>query len=112
MWWLHSAPKGPARSIVVHGACFPRETVERADFAEHAQKYYRRWDKSLPEDNQISELQQAGLESSFSLPGRMSLQEPVVHAIDQWVLNRVLDGSAPRRSNGGARGRATRRKAG
>ena len=112
MWWLHAAPKGPARSIVVHGACFPRETVERADFTEHAQKYYRRWDKSLPEDNQISELQQAGLESSFSLPGRLSLQEPVVHAIDQWVLNRVLDGSAARRSNGGVRRRATRRKAG
>lgn len=103
MWYLHVAPKGPARCIVTHGACFPRETVARPDFAEEVNKYYRRWDKSLPEDNEISELQQAGLASSFSLPGRLSLHEPVVHAIDQWVLDRVL-GADPIRSlagNGG-----------
>jgi choline monooxygenase len=90
MWWLHIAPRGPTRSIVTHGACFPRKTRERPDFADVVKKYYKRWDKSLPEDNNISVLQQLGLQSSFNRPGRLSLHEPVVHAIDQWVLDRVL----------------------
>ena len=101
MWWLHVAPKGPARSLVTHGACFPRGTVERADFKEQARKYYQRWDKSLPEDNQIAEMQQAGLECSLSQPGRLSLHEPVVHAIDQWVLDQLLNGNPAQKSNGG-----------
>ena len=101
MWWLHVAPKGPARSLVTHGACFPRETVERADFEEEVRKYYQRWDKSLPEDNEISEMQQAGLECSLSQPGRLSLQEPVVHALDQWVLDKLLNGNPAQKSNGG-----------
>jgi phenylpropionate dioxygenase-like ring-hydroxylating dioxygenase large terminal subunit len=99
MWWLHAAPKGPSRCLVTHGACFPRETVERDDFKEEARKYYQRWDKSLPEDNRIAEMQQAGLESSLSQPGRLSLHEPVVHAIDQWVLDKLLHGSPAQRSN-------------
>lgn len=92
MWWLHVQPKGPRRSIVTQGAAFPRSTTERADFAEVVQKYYKRWDKSLPEDNEISEWQQAGLESSFSVRGRFSLHEPVVHSLAQWVLDRVVGG--------------------
>jgi choline monooxygenase len=101
MWWLHVAPKGPALCMVTHGACFPRETTERADFKDEVHKYYQRWDKSLPEDNKIAEMQQAGLECSFSQPGRLSLHEPVVHAIDQWVLDRLLNGSSPQESNDG-----------
>lgn len=91
MWWLHVQPRGPARCIVTHGAVFPKETVERPDFAEVVQKYYARWDKSLPEDNEISILQHAGLSSSLARPGRLSLNEPVVHSMTQWVLGRVLD---------------------
>jgi hypothetical protein len=75
--------------------------VERADFKEEVRKYYQRWDKSLPEDNQIAEMQQAGLECSLSQPGRLSLHEPVVHAIDQWVLDTLLNGNPARKSNGG-----------
>ena len=101
MWWLHAAPKEAGRSVVTHGACFPRETVERSDFRDEVTKYYKRWDKSLPEDNEISELQQAGLGSSFSQPGRLSLNEPVVHAFDQWILNRLLGGNPSRPPNGG-----------
>ena len=96
MWWLHVAPKGPTRCSVTHGAAFPRRTTERPDFNDVVEKYYRRWDKSLPEDNAISELQQAGLESSYSRPGRLSLNEPVVHTMAQWVLDRVLEGTPSR----------------
>jgi phenylpropionate dioxygenase-like ring-hydroxylating dioxygenase large terminal subunit len=92
MWWLHAQPKGAGRSIITHGACFPRATAERPDFAEVVQRYFKRWEKSLPEDNEIAELQQAGLKSSFSRPGRLSLREPCVHAMGQWVLDHVLGG--------------------
>lgn len=90
MWWLHVQPRGANRSIVTQGAAFPRATVEREDFAMVVQRYYRRWDKSLPEDNEISVLQQAGLSSPLARPGRLSLMEPAVHSMAQWVLDRVL----------------------
>jgi choline monooxygenase len=91
MWWLQELPMGPGRTKVVIGSCFPRSTVALPDFAERVTKYYRRWDKSLPEDNSISERQQAGLASAYALPGRLSWHEPVVHRIANWVLDRVLD---------------------
>jgi hypothetical protein len=90
LWWLQEFPQGPDRTTVVIGSCFPRATVARADFAQKVEKYYSRWDKSLPEDNAISERQQAGVHSSFSMPGRLSFHEPVVHDIANWVLDRVL----------------------
>jgi choline monooxygenase len=90
MWWLQQFPTGPERTKVVIGSCFPRQTAERPDFQENVQKYYRRWDKSLPEDNAISERQQVGLRSSFSKPGRLSFHEPVVRDIANWVLDRIL----------------------
>jgi phenylpropionate dioxygenase-like ring-hydroxylating dioxygenase large terminal subunit len=91
MWWLQQFPQGPARTKVVVGSCFPRSTVARADFSEKAAYYYRRWDKSLPEDNAISERQQAGLLSSLASPGRLSVREPMVRDIGNWILDRVLD---------------------
>lgn len=91
LWWLQQFPQGATRTKVVIGSCFPRATTERPDFSERIKKYYRRWDKSLPEDNAISELQQAGLASSYSKPGRLSVHEPVVRDIANWVLDRVLD---------------------
>ena len=91
MWWLQEFPLSARRTRVVVGSCFPKSTTARADFAEKVEKYYRRWDTSLPEDNAISELQQIGLGSSQSRPGRLSFREPVVHDIANWVLDRVLD---------------------
>jgi choline monooxygenase len=90
MWWLQEFPQGPDRTKVVIGSCFPSATVARPDFAEKVEKYYRRWDKALPEDNAISERQQAGLASSFSTAGRLSFHEPIIHDIANWVLDRVL----------------------
>jgi phenylpropionate dioxygenase-like ring-hydroxylating dioxygenase large terminal subunit len=91
MWWLQQLPRGPGRTEIVIGSCFPRATVARPDFKTNVKKYFKRWDKSLPEDNAISERQQAGLASAYGRPGRLSWQEPVVHRIANWVLDRVLD---------------------
>jgi hypothetical protein len=120
MWWLQQFPMGPDKTKVVIGSCFPKATTQRNDFQDTVKYYYKRWDKSLPEDNDISEKQQSGLQSSLSKPGRYSWHEPVVHDIAKWVLDRVLDKpgnkAAPRRAaaakprHGGAR-KATRASA-
>ncbi len=91
LMWLELYPLGAARTKLVVGSAFPRSTVERADFEEVVQIYYRRWDKSIPEDNWISEEQQRGLESPLSKTGRVSRFEPVVHSMANWILDRVLE---------------------
>ncbi|MFO0997255.1 MAG: aromatic ring-hydroxylating dioxygenase subunit alpha [Alphaproteobacteria bacterium] len=104
MWWLQQFPMGPHKTKMVVGSCFPRSTVARPDFDEKVKYYYKRWEKSLGEDNAISEAQHAGLMSSFSTPGRLSWHEPAVQDIALWVLDRVLD--RPKRANGAAKARA------
>lgn len=91
MWWLEQRPQGPAKTTLVVGSCFPKAAVARPDFGDEVEKYYRRWDKSVPEDVEICEIQQAGLESPLSDTGRISWREPLVHTIGNWVLDRVLD---------------------
>ena len=81
---------GPEKTRLIVGSSFPRTVTERADFEEVVQRYYKRWDISIPEDNAISELQQRGLASPFARPGRLSYAEPLVHTFGNWVLDRVL----------------------
>ena len=94
MWWLELHPLSATRTRLIVGSCFPRKTVARHDFDEVVQRYYKRWDISVPEDNAISALQQKGLTSPFNRAGRLSHLEPLVHAIDNWVLDRVVGGNA------------------
>ena len=90
MWWLDPQPMAADHTHVVIGSCFPRTTVARADFTTGVSPYYARWDKSLPEDNSISELQHRGLAPRLRLSGRLSREEPLVHVFDNWVLDQVL----------------------
>ena len=90
LWWLQCIPYAADRMRVIIGSCFPRHIAERENFEQEAAVYYKRWDKALPEDNKISERQQRGLASSLSRPGRLSAHEPVVQALDNWVLDRIL----------------------
>lgn len=91
MWYLELHPHAADRTTLVHGACFPRQTVERPDFAEMSQRYFHRWDTTIGEDIEASERQQMGLASPLAARGRFSFRESLVHAIDNWVLDRVLD---------------------
>jgi phenylpropionate dioxygenase-like ring-hydroxylating dioxygenase large terminal subunit len=70
MWWLELHPQGPARTQLTVGSCFPGSTVERADFDELVQNYYRRWEISITEDNEVSDLQQVGLSHRQLGPGQ------------------------------------------
>jgi choline monooxygenase len=90
MWWLDSQPVAADRTRVVIGSCFPKSTVARADFDQHVGLYYGRWDKSIPEDNWISELQNVGLAPRLRINGRLGVEEPLVHVFNNWVLDRVL----------------------
>jgi phenylpropionate dioxygenase-like ring-hydroxylating dioxygenase large terminal subunit len=90
VWYLELRPHGPDRTTLVHGACFPKTSVARPDFAEVVARYYKRWDKTTDEDIQASEWQQKGLASPLAVPGRFSYREVLVHEIDNWVLDRVL----------------------
>jgi phenylpropionate dioxygenase-like ring-hydroxylating dioxygenase large terminal subunit len=91
MWWLELHPLSASQTRLIVGSSFPKKTVERADFEEVVQRYYRRWDTSIPEDNEISNLQQKGLSSPLARPGRLTHLEPLVHDLANWVLDRVLD---------------------
>jgi len=90
MWYLELRPLGPTRTRLIHGACFPRSSVARDDFDEVAARYFKRWDTTAQEDIDASERQQRGLRSPFSARGRFSHHEALVHAIDNWVVDRVL----------------------
>jgi phenylpropionate dioxygenase-like ring-hydroxylating dioxygenase large terminal subunit len=90
LWYLELHPHGPDRTTLVHGACFPREVTERADFHEVVKNYYKRWDITIEEDNAICEMQQRGVASRIATQGRFCFRERVVHQIDNWVLDRVL----------------------
>lgn len=94
MWWLAVYPDGgPDRAILRVGMCFPKSTTELPIFAETVQKYYHRWDTGAREDNAITAVQQRGLKACrFRGAGRMSYDEPAVHALAKWIKARVIDG--------------------
>ncbi len=94
MWWLELHPLAPGRTKLIVGSCFPKETVARPDFNDVVQRYYKRWDKSIPEDNAISQLQHKGLASPLPQTGRLAPDEPIVHVFNNWILDRVLDTAA------------------
>jgi choline monooxygenase len=91
-WYLELHPLGPTRTRLIHGALFPKDRLTRNDFEDVAKNYYKRWDITIEEDIVASERQQRGLDSPFAKPGRFSYREPLVHEIDNWILDRVLDG--------------------
>jgi len=90
-WYLELHPLGPSRTRLIHGALFPKDRLSRNDFGNVAKNYYKRWDITIEEDIVASERQQRGLDSPLARPGRFSYREPLVHEIDNWILDRVLD---------------------
>ena len=91
-WYLEMHPISASKTYMVHGALFPRDRLDRPDFEEVAKNYYLRWDVTIEEDILASVRQQRGLETPFAPSGRFSHREPLVHEIDNWILDRVIDG--------------------
>jgi choline monooxygenase len=90
-WYLEMRPVSPSKCIMIHGALFPRDRLERPDFDQVAKNYSERWDLTLEEDILASVRQQKGLDSPYAPAGRFSYREPLVHEIDNWILDRVLE---------------------
>ena len=90
MWWINKIPIYPEKTYVRSGFCFPKSTVEREDFKENSARYHKRWDLVIDEDNNITERHQSGIRSPFAKSGRLSFHEEVVNAMNNWVLDRVL----------------------
>lgn len=95
MWTFHCLPLGAERTRVVHTSLFHKSRLERPDFDELAANYYQRQDMVVQEDNDISQTQQLGLRSPLTRPGRFAPKEKIVHALDNWVLDRVLAAENP-----------------
>ena len=91
MWWMSFRPLAPDRTQIVTGLCFPEGATRRPDFEAILSDYVARTDASHPEDNRATELQQRGLASPHARPGRFSHREAGVHAVDNWILDRVLE---------------------
>lgn len=91
-WYLEMHPISASKTRLVHGALFPRDRLKRPDFEQIASNYYQRWDVTIEEDILASVRQQRGLETPFAPAGRFSHREPLVHQIDNWILDRVIDG--------------------
>lgn len=106
MWCFEAHPGGPERTQLVLTSCFPEQRFDRPDFQALAANYFKRQDIVVREDNDISELQQRGLQSWHATPGRFCIKEKIVHALDNWVLDRVLGEQHGAGSTGGAGTRA------
>ena len=61
-----ASPARPDRTRLIHGALFPKDRLERDDFADKAANYYKRWDITIEEDIVASDRQQLGMAGSPS----------------------------------------------
>lgn len=90
MWFKQMVPDGPDTMRNIAAFCFTKAAVESPDFAEIVQNYLKRFDLVIGEDNFISEQQYKGLNQPFARAGRFSKLEPLVHTIDNWIIDRVV----------------------
>jgi choline monooxygenase len=90
MWSFQCLPISAEKTRIVHTSLFPRSRTLQSDFDEVAQRYFKRQDMVVAEDNVISVQQQRGLRLPMVQPGRFATKERIVHALDNWVLDRVL----------------------
>jgi phenylpropionate dioxygenase-like ring-hydroxylating dioxygenase large terminal subunit len=90
MWFKQMLPEGPDSMRLLAGFCFTKASVERPDFDEVVENYHRRFELVMGEDNDIAEKHLRGVLNPFARAGRLSSVEPLVHVIDNWILDRVV----------------------
>lgn len=90
MWSFECHPTGAQTCRVVLTSCFPADRFSLPEFEVLAENYYKRQDIVVEEDNGIAQVQQKGLRSRLAVAGRLSHKEPIVHALANWILDRVV----------------------
>lgn len=92
-------PEGPQKLRLYENWAFPKSTVARSDFGDIVgPAYYEKYSQIVKEDLGINPNVQRAMASGAYRPGRLSLEEYIVHRIANRVLDRVigLDGAASR----------------
>src|SRR5262249_53395089 len=90
-------PLGVDRTLLVPELCVPKSTALQPNFDEIAAIYARDFEPVLLEDIWMAERQHRGLSSPLTVPGWYATPdgpsgtEECLHAIDRWILDRVLD---------------------
>src|SRR5258708_13780760 len=90
MWFKQMLPDGPDKVRLLASFCFTRQAFERHDFEEVVENYHRRFDLVMGEDNDIAETHYRGISNPLARARRFSSIEPLVHTIDNWILDRVI----------------------
>ena len=93
MWFLEIYPIAYNRTKVVQVGCFPESSVNRPDFEEVSQRYFKRWNTVMGEDAEMLPKQQKGAENSLAVAGPVCHVEDKIHAIRQHWLNQVIGNS-------------------
>ena len=85
MWVYEAYPLTTDRCVVYQTQCFPRASVELADFDRRVSHYYDRLDAAVAEDLVALENQQRGMNSPYTRPGRFAVGlEPNVARFASW----------------------------
>src|SRR5690606_5039529 len=83
--------EGPGKLRLIENWSFPRSTVTSPDFAKIVgPEYYDKYAEIIREDLGISPKVQRGLASGAFVPGRLSLEEHIVHRIANYVVDKVI----------------------
>ncbi len=90
MWFKQMVPDGADSMRLIAAFCFTQDCVARPDFDEVVSSYFKRFDLVIGEDNGISEKHFSGISNPLARSGRFASIEPLVHTIDNWILDRVL----------------------
>ena len=91
-WYLELHPLGPACPHAVDSRRpLPEGPAGVARLRRgHGGLLQARWDITNEENIVASDRQQKDFDSPFCRPWRYSYREPLVHEIDNWILDRVL----------------------
>ena len=85
------------------GFCFPEESTKQFNFERVLQKYLKRWEMAVQEDNAISLNQQRGVRSKFRAPGRFSQLEFATHNMNNWLVGKMVNTHSNYKWDPGAR---------
>ena len=85
------------------GFCFPEESTKQFNFERVLQKYLKRWEIAVQEDNAISLNQQRGVRSMFRVPGRFSQLEFATHNMNNWLIGKMVNTHSDYKWDPGAR---------
>lgn len=87
---FQSEPISAKKSRLTVSSLFPKAYLERPDFEQLAENYYRRNSLVVEEDKEISLRQYAGLQSPYARIARLCNDETRLHSLANWIIDQVI----------------------